>query len=74
MSSAGAGRGGPGAPHGPDVPGIALGLLALVVALLSLARQFFGLAIEGGWVGPTAALAVGGILVLIGLAGLIRRR
>lgn len=63
-----------GARRGPHVPAIALGLLALVVALLSLARQLFGVGIEGGWVGPTAAIAVGGVLVLIGLAGLIRRR
>ena len=58
----------------PDVTGIALGLLSLVVALLSLARQLFGFGIEGEWVGPAAALGVGVVLVLIGIAGLLRRR
>lgn len=63
-----------GGQRGPDVTGIALGLLSLVVALLSLAHQLLGVGIDGEWVGTTAAIAVGGVLVLIGLAGLIRRR
>lgn len=63
-----------GSHGGLHVAGIALGLLSLVVALLSLAHQLLGLGIDGEWVGPTAALTVGGLLVVIGLLGLIRRR
>ncbi len=59
---------------GPDVTAIALGLLSLVVALLALAHELFGIGIAGAWAGPAAAIGVGVALVIIGIAGLVRRR
>ncbi|GAB97353.1 hypothetical protein BJY21_002986 [Kineosphaera limosa] len=75
--------GGPGASSGagaggerrrPQVWLLALGLVGLVVAGLSLLHQLAGVGADGRWVAPTAALAAGGVFVVVGLVGLLTRR
>lgn len=58
----------------PQVWLLALGLVGLVVAGLSLLHQLAGVGADGRWVAPTAALAAGGVFVVVGLVGLLTRR
>lgn len=63
-----------GGRRGPDVLSLTLGLLGLVVGVLALLRELAGVGPAGEWVAPTAALAVGGVLVVVGVVGLCTRR
>lgn len=57
-------------PHGAT---IVLGLLALAVAALSIARETTGFQVNWSLAGPGALAGAGGLLLLFGLLGLLRR-
>jgi len=60
----------PPRPTGPHLPAILLGLLCLVVAGVVLAQELGNLTIDWGNVGPLGFVAVGAVLVLLGIVGL----
>ena len=60
----------PPRPTGPHLPAILLGLVCLVVAGVVLAQELGNLTIDWGNVGPLGFVAVGAVLVLLGIVGL----
>lgn len=60
-------------PTGPSWSTIALGLICLVVAGGTLLIEFTEVTLEWDRTGPLALMALGGLLVLVGLAALVRR-
>lgn len=60
-------------PTGPSWSTIAFGLICLVVASGALLIEFTELTLEWDRTGPVALMALGGLLVLVGLAALMRR-
>lgn len=63
----------PARPTGPSWSTIALGLICLVVAGGTLLIEFTEVTLEWDRTGPLALVALGGLLVLVGLAALVRR-
>lgn len=59
---------------GPDVLLLVLGIVGVVVAVLSLLHELADWGATQDWVAPTAALAAGGVLLVVGLIGLLTRR
>jgi hypothetical protein len=60
----------PPRPTGPHLPAILLGLVCLVVAGVVLAQELGNLTINWGDVGPLGFVAVGAVLVVLGIVGL----
>lgn len=60
----------PPRPTGPHLPAILLGLVCLVVAGVVLAQELGNLSIDWGNVGPLGFVAVGAVLVVLGVIGL----
>ena len=60
----------PPRPTGPHLPAILLGLVCLVVAGIVLAQELGNLTINWGDVGPLGFVAVGAVLVVLGIVGL----
>ena len=61
----------PPRPTGPHAPAILLGLVALAVAGIVLAQELGNLTVDWGNVGPLGFVAVGAVLVVLGVVGLI---
>lgn len=64
----------PARPEGPSVSTIALGLVSLAVAVLVIVYQVGDFTLDWSLAGPGAVIGVGAVLVLIGLATMLRRR
>jgi multisubunit Na+/H+ antiporter MnhG subunit len=60
-------------PKGPNAPTIVLGLVALVLGALIIAKETMNLHIDWSGLGPGAIVAIGFVLVVIGAIGLVRR-
>ncbi|WP_114908145.1 hypothetical protein [Ornithinimicrobium murale] len=60
-------------PKGPSWSTIALGLVCLVVAGGALVVEFTEVSLEWDRTGPLALIGLGVLLVLVGLAALVRR-
>lgn len=60
-------------PRGPNAAPVVLGLVALVLAALIIARETMGLAVDWSRLGPGAIVGVGLLLVVLGAIGLVRR-
>ncbi len=58
-------------PTGPYAPAIILGLVALAVAGIVLAQELGNLTVDWGNVGPLGFVAVGAVLVILGVVGLV---
>lgn len=61
----------PPRPTGPYVPAIILGLVALAVAGIVLAQELGNLTVDWADVGPLGFVAVGAVLVVLGVVGLV---
>ena len=64
----------PARPGGPHWPAIVLGLVCVVIAALALGQGLGRFQVDWGNLGPLGIVAVGGVLVLVGLLGLLGRR
>ena len=60
----------PPRPSGPHLPAVLLGLVCLAVAGVVLAQELGNLTIDWGDVGPLGFVAVGALLVVLGIIGL----
>lgn len=65
---------GPDRPSGPHWPAVVLGVVCLVIAALALGQGLGRFTVDWGNLGPLGIVAVGGVLVLVGLVGLMGRR
>lgn len=61
-------------PRGPHWPAILLGLVCVAIAGLALGQELGAFTVDWGHLGPLGIVAVGGVLVLVGLLGLLGRR
>lgn len=64
----------PARPRGPHAPTLLLGLVALLVAALAIARQVTGFTVSWSGFGPALVIGAGVVLLLVGLAGFARQR
>ncbi|HET7475125.1 MAG TPA: hypothetical protein VFJ97_03770 [Dermatophilaceae bacterium] len=58
---------------GPNPGAIVLGLAALVLSGLAIAREVTGFEVDWGSFGPGAIIAAGALLLVLGVVGLTRR-
>jgi hypothetical protein len=64
----------PARPKGPNASAIVVGLVAMVLAGLIIAKETMGLRVDWSRLGPGAVVGVGVVMVVIGAIGLVRRR
>jgi hypothetical protein len=76
----GAGTGAPGPaatvatrPSGPNTSAVVVGLVAMVFAGLTIAKETMGLRIDWSHLGPGAIVSIGVVMVVLGAMGLVRR-
>ena len=60
-------------PKGPNASAVVLGLVALILGTLIIAKETMNLHINWSGLGPGAIVAIGFVLVVIGAIGLVRR-
>ncbi|MGO4342157.1 hypothetical protein [Pedococcus sp. 2YAF34] len=60
----------PPRPTGPHIPAVLLGLVCLAVGGIVLAQELGNLTIDWGDVGPLGFVAMGAVLVVLGIVGL----
>ncbi len=65
--------GAPARPKGPNSAAVVLGLVALALAALIIASETMVLRVDWSQLGPAAIVVVGGLLVVLGAIGLVRR-
>ena len=63
----------PARPEGPNVSAIVVGLVAMVLAGLIIARETMGLRVDWSRLGPGGIVGIGVVMVVIGAIGLVRR-
>jgi hypothetical protein len=63
----------PTRPRGPNTSAVVVGLLAMVFAGLTIAKETAGLRINWSRLGPGAIVGIGVVMVVIGAIGLVRR-
>ncbi|MEO5981380.1 MAG: hypothetical protein ABIQ13_03580 [Pedococcus sp.] len=61
----------PPRPTGPHAPAVILGLVCLAVSGIVLAQELGNLTVNWGDVGPLGFVAVGAVLVVLGVVGLL---
>jgi hypothetical protein len=61
-------------PSGPHLPPILLGVICLAIAGLAMWQELGDITVDWGNVGPLGIVAVGGLLVVLGLVGLLGSR
>jgi len=64
----------PSRPTGPNASAITLGLVAMLLAGLVIARETMNLRVDWSQLGPGTIIGLGLVMVLIGAVGLVRRR
>lgn len=64
----------PARPKGPNASAVVVGLVAMVLAGLIIAKEATGLSVNWSRLGPGAIVGIGVVMVLIGAIGLVRRR
>ena len=62
----------PARPKGPNASAIVVGLVAMVLAGLVIARETMGLRVDWSRLGPGAIVGIGVVMVVIGAIGLVR--
>jgi len=60
-------------PKGPNASAIVVGLVAMVLAGLIIAKETTGLRVDWSRLGPGAIVGIGVVMVAIGAVGLARR-
>jgi hypothetical protein len=60
-------------PKGPNAPAVVLGLVALVLGTLIIAKETMNLHVDWSGLGPGAIVVIGVVLLLVGAIGLVRR-
>ncbi len=65
--------GAPARPKGPNSAAVVLGLVALALAALIIASETMVLQVDWSQLGPGAIVVIGGLLVVLGAIGLVRR-
>jgi hypothetical protein len=63
----------PARPKGPNTAAIVVGLMAMVLAGLIIAKETMGLRVDWSRMGPGAIVGIGALLVVLGAVGLVRR-
>jgi hypothetical protein len=63
----------PARPKGPNAAAIVVGLVAMVLAGLIIAKETMGLRVDWSRLGPGAIVGIGVLLVVLGAIGLVRR-
>jgi len=63
----------PARPKGPNASAIVVGLVAMVLAGLIIAKETMGLRVDWSRLGPGAIVGIGVVMVAIGAIGLVRR-
>lgn len=63
----------PARPTGPNASAIVVGLVAMVLAGLIIAKETTGLRVDWSQLGPGAIVGIGVVMVAIGAIGLARR-
>jgi len=61
-------------PKGPNASAVVIGLVAMLLAGLIIAKETMGLTVNWSRLGPGAIVGIGAVMVLIGAIGLVRRR
>lgn len=64
----------PGRPSGPHLPPVLLGLVCLAIAGLAIWQEVTDVRVDWGNVGPLGIVAIGALLVVLGLVGLLGSR
>ena len=60
-------------PKGPNASAIVVGLVAMALAGLIIAKETMGLRVDWSRLGPGAIVGIGVVMVAIGAIGLVRR-
>jgi hypothetical protein len=60
-------------PGGPNASAIVVGLVAMLIAGLIIARETMNLLVDWSKLGPAAIVGMGVVMVVIGAIGLVRR-
>lgn len=63
----------PARPKGPNASAIVVGLVAMLLAGLLIARETMDLQVDWSRLGPGAIVGIGVVMVVIGAIGLVRR-
>jgi hypothetical protein len=63
----------PARPGGPNASAIVVGLVAMALATLMIAKETMGLGVDWSRLGPGAIVGLGVVMVVIGAIGLVRR-
>jgi hypothetical protein len=63
----------PGRPRGPNASAIVVGLVAMVIAGLIIARETLDWQVNWSRLGPGGIVGIGVVMVVIGAVGLVRR-
>jgi len=63
----------PARPKGPNASAIVVGLVAMLLAGLIIAKETMGLRVDWSRLGPGAIVGIGVVMVAIGAIGLVRR-
>lgn len=61
-------------PRGPNASAIVVGLVAMFLSGLVIAKETMGLHVDWSRLGPGAIVGIGVVMVVIGATGLVRRR
>jgi len=64
----------PARPTGPHLPPVLLGIICLAIAGLAMWQELGDVSLDWGNIGPLGIVAVGGLLVVLGLVGLLGSR
>ena len=63
----------PARRQGPNASAIVIGLVAMVLAGLIIAKETMGLRVDWSRLGPGGIVGIGVVMVVIGAIGLLRR-
>lgn len=64
----------PGRPKGPNASAIVVGLVAIILAGLIIAKETVDLRVDWSRLAPGAIVGIGVVMAVVGAIGLVRRR